>query len=250
MQHFFVPHEQAGNSRIFITGEDVHHMKHALRMKSGEELMVSDGNNLKYLCRLKGYETGNDGAERAVLEIVRQEENDTELPSRIYLFQGLPKQDKMDLIVQKSVELGVYKVIPVAMRRSVVKLSGEKADKKRRRWQEIAKGAAKQSGRGLVPEIEKVLFWEEALKMAENIDVLLFPYELAEGISNTRQVIGGLRPGQSIGIFIGPEGGFEKTEAQEVQRAGAKAITLGKRILRTETAGIATLSMLMFQLEE
>lgn len=88
MQHFFVPHEQAGNSRIFITGEDVHHMKHALRMKSGEELMVSDGNNLKYLCRLKGYETGNDGAERAVLEIVRQEENDTELPSRIYLFQG------------------------------------------------------------------------------------------------------------------------------------------------------------------
>lgn len=86
--------------------------------------------------------------------------------------------------------------------------------------------------------------------MAENIDVLLFPYELAEGISNTRQVIGGLRPGQSIGIFIGPEGGFEKTEAQEVQRAGAKAITLGKRILRTETAGIATLSMLMFQLEE
>lgn len=250
MQHFFVPHEQAGETQIVITGEDVHHMKHALRMKSGEELAVSSGSNLKYLCRLKGYEIGGDGAERAVLEIVRQEENDTELPSRIYLFQGLPKQDKMDLIIQKSVELGAYKIIPVAMKRSVVKLSGEKAEKKRQRWQEIAKSAAKQSGRGLVPEIEKVLSWEEALETAENLDVLLLPYELAEGMSNTRQVVGALRPGQSIGVFIGPEGGFEKKEAQEAQRAGAKAITLGKRILRTETAGIATLSMLVFQLEE
>lgn len=250
MQHFFVPHEQAGNSKIAITGADVHHMKHALRMRSGEKLMVSDGNNRKYLCRLEAYEAGSDGAERAVLEIIRQEENNTELPSCIYLFQGLPKQDKMDLIVQKSVELGAYKIIPVAMKRSVVKLSGEKAEKKRQRWQEIARSAAKQSGRGLVPEIEKVLPWDEALGMAGNLDVLLLPYELEEGISATRQVIKSLHPGQSIGVFIGPEGGFEKTEVQEAKRAGAKPITLGKRILRTETAGIVTLSMLMFQLEE
>lgn len=250
MQHFFVPHEQVGDSKIAITGADVHHMKHALRMRSGERLMVSDGSNRKYLCRLKTYETGSGGEERAVLDILEKEENDTELPSRVYLFQGLPKQDKMDLVVQKSVELGVYKIIPVAMRRSVVKLSGEKAEKKRQRWQEIARSAAKQSGRGLVPEIEKVLSWAEALKMAENLDALLLPYELAEGMGTTRQVMESLRPGQSIGVFIGPEGGFEKTEVRKAQEAGAKLITLGKRILRTETAGIATLSMLMFQLEE
>lgn len=246
MQHFFVPPSQVEETEIIITGSDVNHMKNVLRMKPGEEVSVSDGNNCRYLCRVKEYmETGE-----AVLTITERQDNDTELPSKIYLFQGLPKYDKMDLIVQKAVELGAYQIIPVATKRCVVKLDEKKAQKKTERWQEIAKSAAKQSGRGFVPEVKAVLLWTEALKAAKELDVLLIPYELAEGMAKTKELIASICPGQSIGIFIGPEGGFEKAEVADALAAGAEAITLGRRILRTETAGITTLSVLMFQLEE
>ena len=138
MQHFFVTPSQVKEGRIYIEGSDVNHMKNVLRMRSGEELMISDGNNLKYRCVIEGYEE-----EEAVLGILESMQVDTELSSRIYLFQGLPKQDKMELIVQKAVELGVYQVIPVSTRRSVVKLDAKKAARKAGRWQEI---------RPLVPE--------------------------------------------------------------------------------------------------
>lgn len=246
MQHFFVPPSQVEETEIIITGSDVNHMKNVLRMKQGEEVSVSDGNNCRYLCRVKEYtKTGE-----AVLAITERQENDTELSSRIYLFQGLPKQDKMEFIVQKAVELGVYQIIPVAAKRCVVKLDEKKARKKTERWQEISKSAAKQSGRGLVPEVKGVMSWKEALRMAAGLDVLLIPYELAEGMASTKDVLASIRPGKSVGIFIGPEGGFEKAEVLEAMGAGAKVLTLGRRILRTETAGIAILSVLMFQLEE
>lgn len=246
MQHFFVPPSQAEETEIIIRGSDVNHMKNVLRMKPGEEVTVSDGNNCRYLCRIKEYrETGE-----AMLTVIQKEENDTELPSKIYLFQGLPKQDKMDFIVQKAVELGVYQIIPVALKRCVVRLDEKKAQKKVSRWQEISKSAAKQSGRGLVPEVKNVLSWQEALELAAKLDVLLIPYELAKGMDKTKKLLAAIRPGQSIGIFIGPEGGFEKAEVFEALEKGAEAITLGRRILRTETAGITTLSVLMFQLEE
>lgn len=246
MQHFFVPPSQVEETEIIITGSDVNHMKNVLRMKPGEEVSVSDGNNCRYLCHVKEYIEN----EEAVLEITERQDNDTELPSKIYLFQGLPKHDKMDLIVQKAVELGVYQIIPVATKRCVVKLDEKKAQKKAGRWQEIAKSAAKQSGRGFVPEVKAVLPWLEALKIAKALDVLLIPYELAEGMAKTKELIASICPGQSIGIFIGPEGGFERAEVADALAAGAEAITLGRRILRTETAGITTLSVLMFQLEE
>lgn len=246
MQHFFVPPSQVKETEIVITGSDVNHMKNVLRMNPGEEVVVNDGNNCRYLCRVKEYmKTGE-----AVLAITERQENDTELPSKIYLFQGLPKYDKMDLIVQKAVELGVYQIIPVAVKRCVVKLDEKKAQKKAERWQEIAKSAAKQSGRGFVPVVKAALSWEEALKLARELDVLLIPYELAEGMAKTKELLSSIHPGQSIGIFIGPEGGFEKAEVADALAAGAEAITLGRRILRTETAGITTLSVLMFQLEE
>ncbi len=245
MQHFFVPPSQVGETEIIIQGSDVNHMKNVLRMRAGEELSVCDGNNCRYLCRVKEYTE-----DTAVLAITERQENDTELSSKIYLFQGLPKQDKMEWIVQKAVELGAYKVIPVVTKRCVVRLDEKKAQKKTERWQEISRSAAKQSGRGLVPEVTKVLSWREALSAAKALDVLLIPYELAEGMSETKEILASLKPGQSIGVLIGPEGGFEKAEVIEAMEAGAKAVTLGRRILRTETAGIATLSVLMFQLEE
>lgn len=246
MQHFFVPPSQVEETEIVIRGSDVNHMKNVLRMKPGEEVSVSDGNNCRYLCRITEYmETGE-----VILTVIQREENDTELPSKIYLFQGLPKQEKMEFIVQKAVELGVYQIIPVALKRCVVKLDEKKARKKVSRWQEISKSAAKQSGRGIVPEVKNVLSWKEALELAAKLDVRLIPYELAEGMDKTKKLLAAIQPGQSIGIFIGPEGGFEKAEVSEALEKGAEAVTLGRRILRTETAGITTLSVLMFQLEE
>ena len=244
MQHFFVTPSQVEGERIYIEGSDVNHMKNVLRMRPGEAVAISDGDNLKYRCVVEGYEEG-----RAVLAIQQRMPVDTELPCRITLFQGLPKQDKMELIVQKAVELGASQVVPVATRRSVVKLDEKKAAKKLQRWQQIAESAAKQAGRGYIPQVSSVLSYQEALEKAGDLDVLLSTYELAEGMEEARKVVASIAQGQSVGIFIGPEGGFEKEEVDAAIHQGAKAITLGRRILRTETAGLAILSILMFRLE-
>lgn len=244
MQHFFVTPSQVEGERIYIEGSDVNHMKNVLRMRPGEAVAISDGDNLKYRCVVEGYEEG-----RAVLAIQQRMPVYTELPCRITLFQGLPKQDKMELIVQMAVELGASQVVPVATRRSVVKLDEKKAAKKLQRWQQIAESAAKQAGRGYIPQVSSVLSYQEALEKAGELDVLLIPYELAEGMEEARKVVASIAQGQSVGIFIGPEGGFEKEEVDAAIHQGAKAITLGRRILRTETAGLAILSILMFRLE-
>lgn len=245
MQRFFVTPDQVGEDKIRIQGSDVNHMKNVLRMRPGEEVMVSDGNNRQYRCRVEDYPEGE-----AVLAILEAGLVDTELPSRIYLFQGLPKQEKMELIVQKAVELGVCQVIPVQTRRCVVKLDAKKAAKKVQRWQQIAESAAKQAGRGYIPAVSEVMTFQEALAFSETLDIRLIPYELADGMEGTRKILDEIRPGQSVGIFIGPEGGFEKEEVGRAVEAGAMPITLGKRILRTETAGIAVLSILMYRLEK
>lgn len=244
MQHFFVTADQVEHPYIYIEGSDVNHMKNVLRMKIGEQLSVSDGDNYSYRCQIERYEEA-----RVILKILEAKAVDTELVSKLYLFQGLPKGDKMELVVQKAVELGVYEVIPVAMKRCVVKLDERKAQKKVARWNEVAKSAAKQAGRGIVPKVREVMDFAQALKAANDLDVVLLPYELAEGMEHTRRVIGAVKPGQTVGIFIGPEGGFEKEEVLQIKGAGAEEITLGRRILRTETAGLAVLSILMYHLE-
>lgn len=244
MQHFFVTPSQVGETDIYIEGSDVNHMKNVLRMRYKEELTVSDGNNLTYRCAVERYEEG-----RAVLKILERRQSDTELSSKIYLFQGLPKQDKMELIVQKAVELGVYRIIPVSTGRCVVRLDEKKAAKKTKRWQQIAESAAKQAGRGYIPEVAPVSSYQEALMQAEKLDVILIPYELERGMRETREIIEEIRPGQSVAVFIGPEGGFEKEEVEQALGYGARAVTLGRRILRTETAGLTALSVLMFHLE-
>ena len=244
MHHFFVTPEQVREENIIIEGSDVNHIKNVLRMKVGEELEISDGNNKKYLCEIESMSSDE------VCAIIKEELNvDTELPSKIYLFQGLPKSDKMELIVQKAVELGVFEIIPVATKRAVVKLDDKKASKKIERWQAIAESGAKQSGRNVIPEVKKVMAFKEAVQYAKSLDVLLVPYELAEGMAETKTLISNIKPGQSVGFFIGPEGGFETSEVEYAIENGAKAITLGKRILRTETAGLTTLSILMYHLE-
>ena len=183
------------------------------------------------------------------LELRFIKEDGVELPAKIYLFQGLPKADKMELIIQKAVELGAFQVIPVSMKRCVVKLDEKKADAKIKRWQGIAEAAAKQSKRGVIPTVAPVMSYVQAVKTASEMDLKLVPYELAEGMPQTKQLIESARPGQQIAIFIGPEGGFDPEEIRLATEAGIQPITLGKRILRTETAGFTTIAWLMYQLE-
>lgn len=247
MQRFFVKPYQIDEKahEIHITGTDVNHIANVLRMRQGEELWVSDGEKKEYHCVIEAI----DGGE-VLLHILYAQEPDYELPSRIYLFQGLPKADKMELIIQKAVELGAYEIIPVETKRCVVRLDKKKAEKKTARWQQIAESAAKQSKRMLVPEIHSVMSYKEALDYAEKLDVLLIPYELADKMAETKAVLDMIQKGQSVGIFIGPEGGFEEEEVRAAVSKGAAPVTLGRRILRTETAGLAVLSILMFQLED
>ena len=169
--------------------------------------------------------------------------------TKIYLFQGLPKGDKMELIIQKAVELGVHEIIPVSMNRCVVRLDEKKASSKQKRWQTIAEAAAKQSKRGIIPEIRKVLSFEQALFYANDMQVKMLPYELANGMEETKKVIASIRPGDKIAVWIGPEGGFDKQEVSKASACGFYPISLGKRILRTETAGMTVLSILMYHME-
>lgn len=244
MHRFFIQHSQIQDGRLYVEGADVNHIKNVLRMKPGDQVMASDGEGMQYLCALEAFERG-----LAWFRIVDTWKENRELSSKLCLFQGLPKSDKMELIIQKATELGVYELVPMVTGRTVVRLDEKKAEKKNARWNAIAEAAAKQSGRSRIPRVQEVMTFSEALAYAEDLDVLLIPYEKAEGMEATRQAIEGIRPGQSVGIFIGPEGGFEEGEVAQAMEKGAAPVTLGRRILRTETAGFVVLSMLLYHLE-
>ena len=245
MNQFFVEPAQIQDKKIVITGKDVNHIKNVLRMKIGEELSVSNGVDGK---EYRGIiEEFTEDAVVCSLAFVK--EDGVELPSKVYLYQGLPKADKMELIIQKAVELGVYEIIPVATKRAVVKLDEKKSKSKIARWQAISEAAAKQSKRAIIPNVADVLSFKEALKECQKAKVKVIPYELAEGMDKTKEIISDLKPGQDVAIFIGPEGGFDDAEIEAAMEAGVIPVTLGKRILRTETAGFTILSWIMYQLE-
>lgn len=245
MYQFFVEPGQIQGRRIIITGSDVNHIRNVLRLKPGEEIAVSNGTDgREYRC---GIESFTEDEVICSLRFVK--EDGVELPSRIHLFQGLPKADKMELIVQKAVELGAYEVIPVAARRCVVRLDEKKAASRISRWQGIAEAAAKQSRRGIIPQVHPVMNMREAVAYAHAMEVKLIPYELAENMGHTKEILEAVKPGTDIAVFIGPEGGFEQEEIELATAAGIEPVTLGRRILRTETAGLTVLSWLMYHLE-
>ncbi len=247
MYQFFVNPEQINDKEVTITGTDVNHIKNVLRLKIGEEISILNGiDNLEYRCGIESFE------EDAIICRLRFiKEDGLELPSKVYLFQGLPKSDKMELIIQKAVELGVHQIIPLATKRAVVKLDAKKEAAKLTRWRAIAESAAKQSKRMQIPQVSNVMTIKEALAYCQNFDIKLIPYELADktGMATTKEIINSLQPNQSIAIFIGPEGGFEEAEVTKATEAGFQPITLGHRILRTETAGFTVLAWIMYQLE-
>lgn len=244
MHHFFVSPNQVINETIHITGWDVNHIKNVLRMKPGDVFLVSDGQGKDYTCAIESIR------EEVVGNIISSDMARTELGNRFFLFQGLPKSDKMELIIQKAVELGVYEIIPVETKRCIVRLDDKKKKLKTQRYQTISESAAKQSKRNIIPEVKRIMTFKEALEYAKKLHVKLIPYENFKDMQETRKVIGTIEKGMDVGIFIGPEGGFSTEEINEAVLGEIKPVSLGKRILRTETAGLAILSVLMFMLEE
>lgn len=246
MYQFFIQPDSIKEDEIWIADpQDVNHIRNVLRMKKGEKVsLCCEAKGKEYICSIEEIES--DIVKAAIIDINGESR---ELPVKITLFQGLPKSDKMEMIIQKAVELGVYEVIPVSTARAVVKLDAKKEASKQKRWQTIAESAAKQSKRMVIPEIHSVMKFSEAVNYAEELDIRFIPYELAENMAHTKKLFEQIEPGQSIGIFIGPEGGFDESEIEQAEEAGAVPITLGKRILRTETAGLTTLSILMYHLE-
>lgn len=245
MYQFFVEDEQIREDleQIFIEGSDVNHIKNVLRMKPGEQVRISNQKGRDYLCSVVELSDA-----QVLLRIDQAGIEGTELDNKIYLFQGIPKGERMETVIEKAVELGVYEIIPVAMKYCVVKLDKQKAEKKVARWQEIAKSAAKQSKRSQVPVIHPVMSFSEAAKYASQCDVRLVPYENKRGMEATKDALDSITIGESISVFIGPEGGFSEEEIDTLS-SDSRILSLGRRILRTDTASITTLSMLMLQIE-
>ncbi len=243
MFNFFADEKNKQDSQYIIEGTDYNHIKNVLRMEVGDTCLVS-ALGKSDLCRIESFSD-----EAVYLEILEEDYTDTELPVKIHLFQGLPKGDKMEYIIQKCVELGVFAITPTEMKHCIVKLDDKKAKSKVARWQSISESAAKQSKRNIIPEIREVSSFAKALEFAKGLDLILVPYENEEGMSATLTALENLKNIKSVGIFIGPEGGFEKAEIEKAIESGAKIISLGKRILRTETAAITAVGMCMLEIE-
>ena len=243
MFNFFVDTDARTGNSFRIGGKDHNHICNVLRMQVGDTFLVScEGTSC--LCRLERIE---DNA--VIAEIVEEDYRNTELSVRFYLFQGLPKGDKLELIIQKTVELGVAGIIPVEMSRCVMKLDDKKKKAKRERWQAIAESAAKQSKRNVIPEVFDVLSYKQAMGKAAEMDLFLVPYENERGMAETREALARIKPGMSVGILVGPEGGFEEKEIALAREVGASIISLGSRILRAETAAVIAVGLGMLHVE-
>ena len=241
MQQIFV-NEGPVNDSFVITGDDMHHLVRVVRLKRGEVIRVSSADGLNYLCEV------SDITSDELIAKVKEEVPSTELSNKIYLFQALPKGDKMETIIEKCVELGVHEIIPVQMKNCIVKLDDKKKKSKLARYQTVAETAAKQSKRSIIPKVSDFMSFKEAFEYAKSLDILLLPYESKNGMKDTFDALDSIKEGMSIGVFIGPEGGFDSSEIELVKES-CRIISLGRRILRTETAAICTLSMLMLKSE-
>ena len=242
MHNFFIKSENLIENTIKLDGKDFFHAKNVLRMKENDTFLVSI-DNINYLCEIK--EIFSD---YLLAEIVEKDFFDTSLNIEIYLFQGLPKSDKLELIIQKAVELGVKEIIPVQMERCVAKIEGNKVKAKTERYQAIAESAAKQCKRAFIPNVLQPVSLKTALEKAKDLDLFLVPYENEQGIKSTINALAKIKKGFKVGVLIGPEGGFSDNEIALAKTVG-ESISLGKRILRTETASITALSMLMLHAE-
>jgi 16S rRNA (uracil1498-N3)-methyltransferase len=242
MHKFFVNNENIVGHRILINGDDVNHIYRVLRLNRDDEILISSGNGKEYICKIVDV-----NKREVVCEVVESFDNTSEPPVNIILYQGLPKAQKMELIIQKCVEIGVVKIQPVLTQRVVVKTEGKDISNKLERWNKIAEEAAKQSNRGILPEVLPLISFEQAVEELKNMDLGLIPYE-KEKSKGLKEVLEGASSAKTIGILIGPEGGFEETEVSNCVEKGIIPVTLGPRILRTETAGLTVSSIVLYEI--
>lgn len=247
MEIFFVEKNKIKKDEIIIDNSDYNHIINVLRYKKDDLIIIRDGFGLEYKCNI--FEIKKN---ELILKIMETSKVISEPNKKITLYQGMPKKDKLEYIVQKSVELGVYKILPVNFSRSIPIVDNKKNEKMNIRLNNISLSASKQSGRGIVPEVLKLINFDEAVELSmKNEDIIIVPSETENpNMNNTRKVIKSLNRHNNIGIFIGPEGGFDKKEIEMLKGINSKIISLGKRILRTETASLAILSMLLYELED
>ena len=245
MPKFFVKTNQISNNKIQVLGEDVKHITQVLRAKKGEKLNICNvDNGTDYLAEIEEITK-----QEVLCNIIEQIENSSESKVEITIFQGLPKADKMEYIIQKNTELGVKKFTPVIMKRCVAKLEPKDINKKIQRWQKIAEAAAKQSGRNIIPTVEKPITVEELSKKVNEFDVLILAYENEKNNTLKAELKNINIENLKIGVIIGPEGGLDINEVNILVESGAKAVSLGKRILRTETASIMIISNIIYEYE-
>ena len=246
MYKFFVNSEQISDKCVEINGSDVNHIVNVLRLDIGNKIIVCDKQkSISYIVKIKEI-----SQEKVIGQITEKIESTTETGINIDLYQGLPKADKMEYIIQKTTEIGVKRIFPVAFERCIVKIDGKSAPKKLERWQKIAEVAAKQSKRDVVPKIENIINLENICQNIYKYDIILIAYE-NEGKINLKKELRNLNKNEnlSIGVVVGPEGGFSESEVQKLVDSGAKCISLGKRILRTETAPIVVIANIIYEFE-
>ena len=247
MRKFFVKENQINSELITILDEDVNHIKNVLRLNVGENLQICDIDSSKnYICEILQVT-----AKSVTCKILEEIQSIAEGNVELHIFQGLPKADKMELIIQKGTELGVSEFVPVSFKRSIVKISPKDEKKKIDRWNKISEVAAKQSKRDIIPKIRNVESIKNVCNEIKDYDIVLLAYELEENnyIKNELLKIKNTKENYKIAVIIGPEGGIEKEEVEVLENAGAKVISLGKRILRTETVALQVSSIIMYELE-
>ena len=247
MPRFFVKNEQIKGTTIEILGEDVKHIKNVLRKQIGDNIEICDQDTEKsYICEIE--KIGNESILTNIIEELQSYDDNI----KVDIYQGLPKADKMELIIQKSIELGVNSIIPVAMKRCVVKIDSKDESKKIARWQKIAESAAKQSGRSTIPEIKNIVNIEKIIQLIKEYDCVIVAYENEKNNTIKRELLEikeNIHDKVKIAVVIGPEGGLEEKDVEILKQNGAKIVTLGHRILRTETVALNVLSVIMYELE-
>lgn len=251
MPKFFVSDEQINEDieEIQIVGTDVNHLKNVLRVKDGDKIEICNSSNQQnYYCQIK--EIQKEYIKTTILKKMTQT---VESNVKVSIFQGIPKVDKMEWIIQKAVELGVYDITPVEMKRCIVKLKEKDLDKKLQRWQKISEVAAKQCGRDIIPKINSIIKSKDICDQIEQYDIVLVAYEEEKNVTLKEELLKLKQKGKEeikIAIVIGPEGGLDHKEVEEWKKNGTREVTLGKRILRTETVALQCLSVIMYELEK
>lgn len=243
MPKFFVKQSNIRDGYIIIDGDDLNHIKNVFRFRVGDCLSLSDGNGMDYYVEIL-----DENSNYINSRIIKKCPTNSEPSINVTLYQGIPKSAKMDFIIQKNVEIGIHEIVPVICERTIVRFNAKKDEEKKvERWQKVANEASKQCGRGIIPNVRSPITLKDAVLESTKFDLSIIPYE-KEQVNTLKKVI--KRDAENISVFIGPEGGFTTYEIDMAIKNNIVPVTLGNRILRSETAAIYTTSIVIYELDQ